>query len=429
MSAFEILQVLQTEVGPRRAGTPGEDRAQAWLKARCEGWGLPVELDEFKFIGSTAYRSFVSLLTLGLIATGVILMTADQFLLGLIPFGVLFIYFNFINRKIELRLANTPSHNVIAGLRRPISDYMAEPQKGPAILICAHYDTPHNLAAWLTPLREQLRFFGPLGFLSLILLAVSWILQLLCLLLDSVACRELSGDLSSILGNITLILNAPYFAYLLAGSLAGLLAKKTDAPGADDNGSGTALVLELARRLQANPPANTEIFFAFWGAEERGLFGSRQFIRKFGAQLDREKLQIINADCVGVGQTLTVHTGQGTWTRHRTDPCSVARVERLAVQFNIPTVRSWESIISGGSSDHAAWIDRGFNQVISLLRENLRPPNWPIRLLAAVLRIPDANMLELKHIHTPADTLAVIDPQVLGTTVDLAEAYVREIAG
>ncbi|HOG80666.1 MAG TPA: M20/M25/M40 family metallo-hydrolase, partial [Anaerolineaceae bacterium] len=358
MSAFEILQSLQTEVGPRRAGTPGELRAQAWLKARCEALGLPVELDEFKYIGSPAYRPLVSLLTLILITTGVVLMVSDQFVLGLIPFTLLFIYFNFIAKNIELRLAKTSSHNVIAGLRRPITEYMADPQKGPAILICAHYDTPHNLTPWLSPLRDLLRFFAPLGLLSLVLLAAAWALQLLCLILGSESCREFIGNIASILGYATLILNAPYYAYMLLSSLVNLLGKKTDAPGADDNGSGTALVLEVARRMQQNPPANTEIFFAFWGAEERGLFGSRQFVRRFGAQLDRHNFYIINADCVGVGRTLTIHTGQGTWQHHPTDPRTIARVERLAAHFNIPTARSWESIISGGSSDHAAWVDR-----------------------------------------------------------------------
>ena len=31
--------------------------------------------------------------------------------------------------------------------------------------------------------------------------------------------------------------------------------------------------------------------------------------------------------------------------------------------------------------------------------------------------------------HTPADTLDVINPQILAETVDMAEAYIREIAG
>lgn len=46
-----------------------------------------------------------------------------------------------------------------------------------------------------------------------------------------------------------------------------------DAPGADDNGSGTAAVLEAARVL-AGVPTHATIIFATYDSEEQGLFGS-----------------------------------------------------------------------------------------------------------------------------------------------------------
>lgn len=47
--------------------------------------------------------------------------------------------------------------------------------------------------------------------------------------------------------------------------------------GADDNASGTAAVLELARHFAAHPPAHT-MAFALWDAEEVGHLGSRSFV-------------------------------------------------------------------------------------------------------------------------------------------------------
>ena len=49
--------------------------------------------------------------------------------------------------------------------------------------------------------------------------------------------------------------------------------------GADDNASGTAMVLELARRLGArrDPPPRRVVFIAFSG-EERGLLGSQYYV-------------------------------------------------------------------------------------------------------------------------------------------------------
>ena len=50
-------------------------------------------------------------------------------------------------------------------------------------------------------------------------------------------------------------------------------------PGADDNASGTAVIIELARRISRLPdkPARTIVFIAF-SAEELGLFGSRHYV-------------------------------------------------------------------------------------------------------------------------------------------------------
>jgi aminopeptidase YwaD len=44
--------------------------------------------------------------------------------------------------------------------------------------------------------------------------------------------------------------------------------------GADDNASGTAVVLELARLLSAGPRPEGDVLFALWSGEEMGLLGS-----------------------------------------------------------------------------------------------------------------------------------------------------------
>lgn len=47
--------------------------------------------------------------------------------------------------------------------------------------------------------------------------------------------------------------------------------------GADDNASGTAALIELARYIAAHPPGNSMLFVAF-DAEESGLRGARAFV-------------------------------------------------------------------------------------------------------------------------------------------------------
>ena len=52
-----------------------------------------------------------------------------------------------------------------------------------------------------------------------------------------------------------------------------------EGPGINDNGSGSAAVLEAALRLAHGPTqARGGVRFAFWGAEERGLVGSRHHV-------------------------------------------------------------------------------------------------------------------------------------------------------
>lgn len=49
--------------------------------------------------------------------------------------------------------------------------------------------------------------------------------------------------------------------------------------GADDNASGTAVVLELARCLAAGPAPAEDVLFALWSGEELGLLGSEHWAR------------------------------------------------------------------------------------------------------------------------------------------------------
>lgn len=69
-------------------------------------------------------------------------------------------------------------------------------------------------------------------------------------------------------------------------------------PGADDNASGVAMMLEVARCLtQAKMPPRRSIMFIGFDLEEHGLFGSRYFVEHSPVPLDRVKL-FITADLI-----------------------------------------------------------------------------------------------------------------------------------
>jgi hypothetical protein len=71
-------------------------------------------------------------------------------------------------------------------------------------------------------------------------------------------------------------------------------------PGADDNASGVAALLAVARAAVAAGPARRTLVFAAFGGEEIGLLGSAQLVRTPPAACPLERMQLmVNLDMVG----------------------------------------------------------------------------------------------------------------------------------
>lgn len=69
-------------------------------------------------------------------------------------------------------------------------------------------------------------------------------------------------------------------------------------PGINDNGSGSAALLEVAQQM-ANVHPNNKLRFAWWGAEESGLVGSTAYVNGLSAD-EKEKIALyLNFDMVG----------------------------------------------------------------------------------------------------------------------------------
>lgn len=123
--------------------------------------------------------------------------------------------------------------------------------------------------------------------------------------------------------------------------------------GADDNASGVAALIEMARyfALPANRPSRSLIFASF-GAEEMGLIGSRHFIDKSPVPVSSIKA-MINLDMVGrlkdAPSTVSI-SGTGTWTVAD----SVLDVIEKGRSFTIRRTRD-----GYGPSDHAAFYTAG----------------------------------------------------------------------
>ena len=109
-------------------------------------------------------------------------------------------------------------------------------------------------------------------------------------------------------------------------------------PGADDNASGDAVVLELARHFKkARSPRS--IIFMFFGAEEQGLVGSKKFLEWMKQEDNQRKnlpdsmkgiVAMVNLDMVGrMRDSAMSVSGTGTSSRFK------AMAEQAAAQTGL----------------------------------------------------------------------------------------------
>ena len=76
------------------------------------------------------------------------------------------------------------------------------------------------------------------------------------------------------------------------------------APGADDNGSGSAGLLEIARAF-ADHRSEHDLRFILFRGEEECLFGSQQYVAKLSASEKRRIRAVVNMDMIGSLNTST----------------------------------------------------------------------------------------------------------------------------
>jgi hypothetical protein len=164
-------------------------------------------------------------------------------------------------------------------------------------------------------------------------------------------------------------------------------------PGADDNASGTAVILEVARALGkiGLRPQRTILFVSFSG-EERDLLGSRLYISRPVVPLGTTKA-MINIDHAGVGnRLLTVGiTGFGKSTAKEAG-WAAGLVNKLDLYGFFP----------GG--DHVPFKEAGV-PTITIVSGGIHP-----------------------HFHQPTDTADTINPEILHTVARYVLALAWQLA-
>jgi Peptidase family M28/PDZ domain/PA domain len=130
--------------------------------------------------------------------------------------------------------------------------------------------------------------------------------------------------------------------YSLAPSLAG-----TVHPGADDNASGTAGVLELAHWFAQGPKPHRGILFLAFAGEELGLLGSNHYANHPDLPLDK-CVAMINMDMIGRIRDHKIYVG-GIGTGSTFAPLVKRAAERNTLDADLTETTGY------GSSDHTSF--------------------------------------------------------------------------
>jgi Zn-dependent M28 family amino/carboxypeptidase len=162
-------------------------------------------------------------------------------------------------------------------------------------------------------------------------------------------------------------------------------------PGANDNASGSAAVLELAR-VFAGRPQQSRLTLALFGAEEDGLIGSQRYVARLGADGVRQYRAMLNLDMVAVGDRFQIGT---TGERSRD-------VAQRAVEAGRALGLRPSQFDAAGASDHASFAQAGVPAVMFNWRDD---PNY----------------------HQPTDTAGRVDPEKLAETTRVVARVVEEL--
>ena len=169
-----------------------------------------------------------------------------------------------------------------------------------------------------------------------------------------------------------------------------------EVPGANDDGSGAACVIELARVLAQRQNEST-IMFCCWGGEEQGLEGSKYFVKNFeGIDSVALMLQIDMADGAGA---LTMDPDAPLikaprWLPQAAFEIFYDQLHGSGLQY-LTASETINSALGGASgSDHASFIEKGIPAI-----DFTSDVNFPI--------------------HTPQDNLENFTPSGLKRSGDL----------
>lgn len=168
-----------------------------------------------------------------------------------------------------------------------------------------------------------------------------------------------------------------------------------DTPGANDNASGVAAILEIARVLEnAKIDLPYDIQFIAFGAEEIGLIGSTHYVDTKDSSDGATLIGMINLDMVGIGDTINFATTNG---QDGSDLVKQAVAISARLKYN-------STKLEEESSDHAPFSYTGVPAMMFYVTED-------------------------HGYHTDLDTVDRVDMEILKQVCNLGAALCAEYRG
>jgi Zn-dependent M28 family amino/carboxypeptidase len=136
-----------------------------------------------------------------------------------------------------------------------------------------------------------------------------------------------------------------------------------EGPGINDNGSGSATLLEIAQEmaeLKYTKKLQRQVRFAFWGAEENGVLGSTHYVAGLTPRQTAQHDANLNFDMVGSPNYFRgVYDGTGDLGGTAPRPAGSAQIETLFDLHFTSKRLPFEDTEFSGRSDYQAFINNG----------------------------------------------------------------------
>jgi hypothetical protein len=318
----------------RESASDGERESAQWIAAQLADMGLSARIEPERATGG--YWQPLGLLAAVTIAAGIAALRERRALAtaaGGLAAAAIYDDLDLHRRVVRAALARRKTHNVIC----EIGDRSA-PR---TVVLTAHHDAPHSGLIFHPKPTELLIRYAP----GLVSRAESdppiWM---------PVIAAPLGVALGAAAGWQALVRVGTGLAALVAATLADI-ARRDPVPGAIDNASGVATLIELAGRLSSRPPKSLRVLLVWTGAEEALWEGMEAFARRHFPSLPQERTFILNVDQVG-DPRVCVLRGEGA-LRVRDYPANAVQlVEDVARELGLDLISGLRSR-SGSDGQYA----------------------------------------------------------------------------